>query len=693
MKLNSEEEVKKIIENIDRQEFFKDICSKYIRTNSKFVRDILDNLMAYSEENNDVRIKGWTYYYFGYYYLYLSEYESAIDKFFLAKEIFESVYFYEGAIFIYNSLARVYCEIGQFKLSNEWTLAGISLGDKSNIKEFFKKFLMDSCINHIRMKYFERAKEIYDTIGEIDVELKSSHKIVHELVLAEIEIYIGDPTKALDRIEDALKLELDLGFNIVIPKIYRLKGVAYTKLGDFENAQRQFAISYEYALKYDAKYDRCVTAIEWAELLFTCNKIQDSIEKLKDAIQISEEKNIKILAKQAYYLLYLCKKQKNDLINAIDHLEKYVSINSDLYDYEKDYILAKSNIKNIKREDYLYKVFYDRTEYLSCVGQVIITNLDMDSLIQTLLLEINNLMKVDKFGIALYNENCELEYCKTKIIDSKIIDKKIYEESLEYSCVKNKWDILVKDIKQECKFVDVSLFDEIEETNKVSSMIYVPLILKGKVSGVITVQSYKENQYDQDDLYTIKILSGYASIAVYNASSYKKVEHRATYDYLTGFLTKEEILKLGQILYNKCRTKLMDVSVIMIDIDNFKEVNDKYGHVIGDKVLKMITNEIFKFIRNTDYIGRYGGDEFLLLCTGTTLKEAINIAERIRMSIFNKKFILKNGIKIEVTTSLGVHKIDPNDGCFLNSVESADKCMYKSKNESKNRVYANFVKV
>jgi len=218
------------------------------------------------------------------------------------------------------------------------------------------------------------------------------------------------------------------------------------------------------------------------------------------------------------------------------------------------------------------------------------------------------------------------------------------------------------------------------------SIIYTPMIINGNVVGLMTVQSKKENAYNQNDLHTIKILANYSAIAIENAKSYSRVEALATYDNLTKFLTKFEIIRIGEIIYDKYSVNNSNFSVTMIDIDNFKSVNDTYGHVLGDRALSMVAETISRCIRNTDYIGRYGGDEFLLICPGLEEPEAVEVAERIRSSVENKLYNLGDGAIISVTISLGVHEYSQNDKSFMDVVKVADKNLYCAKGNNRNIV-------
>jgi len=119
----------------------------------------------------------------------------------------------------------------------------------------------------------------------------------------------------------------------------------------------------------------------------------------------------------------------------------------------------------------------------------------------------------------------------------------------------------------------------------------------------------------------------------------------------------------------------------MMDIDNFKQINDINGHNIGDEVLIQIVNIMNENIRETDYIGRWGGDEFLIILPQTNLSEAGNIAERIRCSINSRKFPVSNN----QTCSFGVacYELGDNRDKLL---QRADKALYEAKNNGRNKV-------
>jgi len=170
---------------------------------------------------------------------------------------------------------------------------------------------------------------------------------------------------------------------------------------------------------------------------------------------------------------------------------------------------------------------------------------------------------------------------------------------------------------------------------------------------------------------------------------------------LVGILSLRDIVKtVPEIIYldpltevnnrsylDLLKTKLKRIrgcaSILMVDIDNFKNVNDNYGHTIGDKVLKRVAQTLRKNIKITDEVIRYGGEEFLIIAYRCGLEEGKKLGERLRKKIEKIKF--KGIPELRITVSIGITFYEPKKE-FLEAVEEADKAMYQAKKLGKNRI-------
>jgi diguanylate cyclase (GGDEF)-like protein len=161
----------------------------------------------------------------------------------------------------------------------------------------------------------------------------------------------------------------------------------------------------------------------------------------------------------------------------------------------------------------------------------------------------------------------------------------------------------------------------------------------------------------------------------------QNLRHRVFTDNLTGAASREHLLNQAQLEVMKSRVEMFPLSLIVFDMDNFKTINDTLGHVEGDQVLRKACRVAKRKLRKTDLLGRYGGDEFVILMPNSTLSEARQKAELIREDI--QQISLDNGWQL--SCSFGVSELHDGDD-FMDLFERADSALYKAKHEGRNRV-------
>lgn len=163
------------------------------------------------------------------------------------------------------------------------------------------------------------------------------------------------------------------------------------------------------------------------------------------------------------------------------------------------------------------------------------------------------------------------------------------------------------------------------------------------------------------------------------------IEHQDCFDTLTGAINRKSISLLVDRSFENMRRYSQSYSIAMVDIDNFKSVNDQYGHQIGDQVLKYISGFLKKNIRNSDCVGRYGGEEFLILFPQTKLEIAVKVMDNIRKNLMNSGFMM-DATSLQVTFSAGVAQVAEEDKDAKAVINRADIALYLAKNSGRNRV-------
>jgi diguanylate cyclase (GGDEF)-like protein len=219
---------------------------------------------------------------------------------------------------------------------------------------------------------------------------------------------------------------------------------------------------------------------------------------------------------------------------------------------------------------------------------------------------------------------------------------------------------------------------------KPKSLMIVPLISAEGVVGAMGTQNYeKEDYYSEDDFYFFTTVGLQIAAALTNAASFAQMEQLAITDPLTGLYNRRYLFSLAQVEFDQSARYQHAMSAIMLDIDHFKSINDLLGHSVGDQVLQSIAEICRKSFRKVDTVGRYGGEEFLIILPETNASQALIAAERLRSRI-SQADIEAQEAHIQVTVSMGVASLDTADSleCL---VEQADKAMYSAKQAGRNQ--------
>ena len=240
-------------------------------------------------------------------------------------------------------------------------------------------------------------------------------------------------------------------------------------------------------------------------------------------------------------------------------------------------------------------------------------------------------------------------------------------------------------LSKQCLLVNEAREDERFKKSSgsfVDSILCMPLIVNDEVIGVINLTNKKKGgKFNEEDAELLSTLANQAAITIYNARLY----HLAITDGLTQ-------LRISRYFHQRLEEEIVraakfnhPLSLIMSDIDHFKDVNDRYGHQEGDIIL-IETAKILRFgVREVDIAARYGGEEFAVILPETGVEEAAAIAEALRKKIEEHEFPSKEG-KLKVTLSLGVASFPKNAATKEDLIGAADKALYKAKESGRNRV-------
>ncbi|MFA4889423.1 MAG: diguanylate cyclase [Candidatus Omnitrophota bacterium] len=221
---------------------------------------------------------------------------------------------------------------------------------------------------------------------------------------------------------------------------------------------------------------------------------------------------------------------------------------------------------------------------------------------------------------------------------------------------------------------------------KSEEMVLIPLKAKDKTNGIIVADNFiTKKPISKDDLRMLTMLANQAGLAIENSQLYEKTVIQARTDALTDLWNHGRFQQLLQAELEKAKITQTPLSLLMLDIDDFKLYNDALGHADGDRILKDLANLLKDQSRKMDYVCRYGGEEFTIILPQTDKKEAFLIAERLRMDIEKHPFLHEEILPHKrLTLSLGLSSF-PEDGQSASElILASDKNLYQAKNKGKN---------
>ncbi|AGB40887.1 diguanylate cyclase (GGDEF) domain-containing protein [Halobacteroides halobius DSM 5150] len=317
---------------------------------------------------------------------------------------------------------------------------------------------------------------------------------------------------------------------------------------------------------------------------------------------------------------------------------------------------------------------------LQRTSHIITSTLDADQVFEHTVDMVMGTMGVSMAGLFLFDDDQALQ-----LVSAKGVPKQEQE-----SIVAEAKEVVSRVIEEEKVLINDKI-NEIDEkysfnTIDIKSVIFVPLKIRGRVIGAIgAAQAGFEREFTSADKRFITILANQAAIAIENSRMYNRMEKLATKDSLTKLYNHSAFYEHLRELLKNTKENKNDLSLLMLDIDDFKRFNDTYGHQAGDKVLEKMGELLKQNVRDSDIVARYGGEEFSIALPNIDKTKVLKISNRINKAVRKEK-VKYNDLELNVTVSIGV-AIYQEGQSAEKLINIADKALYKAKNEGKDQTY------
>lgn len=324
-------------------------------------------------------------------------------------------------------------------------------------------------------------------------------------------------------------------------------------------------------------------------------------------------------------------------------------------------------------------------------SNTVASSTDLNTILDTIMKKAKKLTGAETWTVFLVDEGTgQLVFERTEGRKTKETQKSrsMIGEGIAGWVAKGGMPVLVPDVSQDKRFSQ-KIDRAFNLKHKIKSVMCVPFKSCGKPLGVVEVFNKTTGEsFIRDNFNQLTTLIDLSSIFIERALLYQKVEELSITDDLTKLFNTRYLNRSIDIEIQRSLRYGASVSLIFMDIDDFKKVNDGYGHLVGSKILVEVGQLLIRNLRSIDVVVRYGGDEFVIVLPHTPSAPAAQIAERIRKSVEKNIFLGKEGYGMRITASFGVASYPGSARSKEELLRLADEAMYKVKYHTKNGVYS-----
>ena len=343
-------------------------------------------------------------------------------------------------------------------------------------------------------------------------------------------------------------------------------------------------------------------------------------------------------------------------------------------------IVNYTNLIEFENSSRLFSFFYE-------VSRGLISNLEFEEILNLLVSVMQNLLQYDRLTISTYEtgkEQAKIIRVEGQADDFPAGTAFNLDEGLNGWIIRKRKAIVIPDLEKDNQFIP--RYTNLEKTNfGLHSFLGAPICYHNICFGLITVEHRKPNFYTEKHEKILIMLANNFGVALERSHALQQLELQATTDALTGLYNYRTFIKRLAEEVERAVRYGSQFTLLMLDIDHFKLVNDKFGHQAGDKVLIQIAAILKKNVRSVDFVARYGGEEFTVILVETELDNGLYTAERIRSNIQDLETFYK-GNSISVTMSIGAAEFPNQSKDSEQLIAEADKALYEAKTSGRNRV-------
>lgn len=341
-------------------------------------------------------------------------------------------------------------------------------------------------------------------------------------------------------------------------------------------------------------------------------------------------------------------------------------------------------------QKYMLELLSRRNDELASlleIGKTIISSLELKDVLQEIMAQVERLFQPEVWSLLLVNYSSGrlgFDVAVSPVSNGKNSSDAKITEALVRQVVEEGKPLLITNLASEPRFSALTA-DALDYSQ--GSFLCVPLKIRDRVLGAIELRNYSgKHVFNEADLPLLGAVADFAAIAIDNAHNYKRISELVITDELTGLYNASHFQELLSYEIERTARYHSQLCLLFFDLDNFKSVNDTYGHLVGSRIIAEVGQMVKKHTRSSDRGARYGGDEYTILLPNTGKKGGLTVANNMLHRLREGEFFSDDGVKIQITASFGV-AVFPDDAVDREGlIRAADTAMYRAKKAGRNQV-------
>jgi diguanylate cyclase (GGDEF)-like protein len=333
-----------------------------------------------------------------------------------------------------------------------------------------------------------------------------------------------------------------------------------------------------------------------------------------------------------------------------------------------------------------YRRYLQQLGIFHDVAKALISTLNLDAVLQTIMEKMAEYFRPDTWSLLMTDEAKGELYFAIAVGDASEALKSVrlrIGEGIAGWVARHGKPVLVPDVYHDPRFA--KRIDEMTRW-QTRSIICIPMLSHDKVLGVIQLVNVDMNGFGDNEMLLLQALADYAAIAIDNARAVETIQALTITDDCTGLYNARHLYKILETEVGRSQRFGYQFTVLFLDIDHFKLVNDNHGHLVGSRLLYEVGYAIKSHLRLIDYAFRYGGDEFIVLLPQTSKEAALPVCQRLLEMFRSSSFIRDQDLNLNVRASIGAATYPDDAQTGHDLIRVSDEMMYQVKNDTRDNI-------